>query len=772
MPLTHSSQLTLWDDAVEMCSEHDGQTTSSKILLLLGLLWLRYLDDRIIEAETNLRLGDMQNKEAFTSHGIIYLPSEARFSHLITLVESFKIGHLLNEAIQMVELESIKLRGVMPKTYHRLDRRMVADWLKTIASVPRVDNASFVEIYLHLMNRCDVTEREESIGWFTPRPIIEAIMRTLAPRYKQSIDPGCGTGGFLQGGKVPEVEAPPRRVTLANSLIMNGLADVLRAIKPALPLGKLFSAIRQGDSIYEPIQSHFGAVDTVICNPPFNVRNVDKSRLTNDRRFPFGLPKANNANYIFIQIIYSALAPDGRASFLMADAASDAGGSEREVRRKLIESDAVDVVISLGVNAFGKARVPSTLWIIDKGKNKSPRRNQVLFIDAQYLNQKVAGRDRPLTEGQLKFLNQIVHLYRGGLPGKPGDKVLLNEYFPNGRYEDVNSLCRRGTITEISKNRWSLNPRLYLRSDAASRSLKSVVTLATQEGVEAMEDELKKLSERAAELEKTLQEQIGELSRDKFCQVGEVAAIKPVTSAADVCGELIRINIRRSVIFESRALSLYRDWFVSFKFPRHEGCEVVKSAFGDIPGGWGITPVSSLANLFVGNKAEVDENYEELVVIKQRCIRDAIINLAFAKMYQARIKPDRRLLAGDILVNVVGIGTLGRAAQVNEALRGHTVDSHICIVRPHEAVMANFLGLTLLNLQNYFTGLGTGSTGNQRLRKDTIASTEILQPPQNILEEFNREVSPIRQRTVPLLMQNVDLLRKCLWLRHAPVKRT
>lgn len=775
MRLTHNSQLTLWDEDAERCSEHDSQAIWDKALLFLGLLYLRYLDDRIVEVEANLRLGhsqgDVRNEEAFTSRRIIYLPLEVRFSHLITLTESPKIGRFLNEAVRRVELKSIKVRGVIPKLYHRLNGRILADWLKIIAAVPNIDNATFVEIYLHLMNKCDVTEREETIGWVTPKSIIETITRMLDPRYEQFIDPLCGTGDFFEWRKMPEVEAPSRSVTLASSLMIKGLADVLLTIKPP-PLGDLFNAFRQGDGIYELIQSHFGAVDTVVCNPPFNVRNVDKSRLIYDRRIPFGLPRANNANYIFIQVIYSALAPDGRACFLMADAASDAGGSEREIRRMLIESGVVDVVISLGVNAFGKARVPSTLWILDKGKTRSLRREQVLFIDAQYINHPVAGHDRPLTEEQLKFLNHIVGLYRGELHVMSDGNNDLKEYFPMGKYEDVNSLCRGVTITEISKNRWSLNPRHYLRGDAISTSHKSVVALALEKDVKAMEAELGKLNERAAELEQIAQGRMDELSLNEASKVGEVSAAKPVLMIEDAYRELIRINIQRSVIFESQALSLYRDLFMSSEFPGHKRYGVITSDFGDISEGWHIKSVGIMANLFVGNKAEEDENYEKVIVIKQRCVRDGVINLTFAKMYQARITSDRRLLVNDILVNAVGIGTLGRVAQVKEALCGHTVDSHICIVRPHESVTANFLGLALLNLQTYFAGLGTGSTGNQRLRKDTIANTKILLPPQDILEKFDRQVSTIRQGAIPLLRQNTDLLHKCKLLHHPTVELT
>jgi type I restriction enzyme M protein len=774
MPSTpYKTQLCLWNDDAEMRSAH-GHTSSDKTLLFLGLLLLRYLDDRISEIEVNTRHGSnysrVPNKEIFTFQGVVYLPSEARFSNLVSLIDRLHVGQILNEAIRMVEFESISLRGSIPKTYHRLDHPTLITWIKTIAAVPSVNNTSFVEIYLQLMNKCDVGEHKETNEWFTPKSVIEMIRRMFEPYREGVIDPQCGLGGFLHECEPLGAGTLLREVTLANNLIMKGLGGVLQDIGPPLPFGKLFNAIKQGDSIYEPIQQHFSKVDTVVCNPPFNMRNIDKRRLKDDPRFPFGLPKANNSNYIFIQIIYSAIAPGHRACFLMADAASDAGGSEREVRRQLIESDAVDVMISLGMDVFGKARVPCTLWIFDKGKAKSPRHGKVMFIDAQCLNRKAGERDRPLTEAQLKFLNQIVQLYRDEFSALADGDTMLKEYFPDGRYRDVNSLCRSITTTEISKNGWSLNPRLYLRGkvDWASR-----ISLGTRglDDMQAMEAELKKLGERAQELEKILQEHTGELGGGVNGEVGRGVATKSVAAIPHICWELIELNIGRCAIFESQALKLYRDWFIDFKFPGHDTCEMVTSAYGDVPAGWHPASIDSLAVLFVGNKAEEDESYNRIIVIKQRCIRDTVVNLSFAKMYRARIKPDRHLQVSDILVNAVGIGTLGRVAQVNEALRGNTVDSHICIVRPREAVMANYLGLALISLQNHFAALGTGSTGNQRLRKNTIANTEILQPPQKILCEFNQEVSPIRERAIPLLMQNAFLLRNHDLPCHALLKR-
>ena len=64
--------------------------------------------------------------------------------------------------------------------------------------------------------------------------------------------------------------------------------------------------------------------------------------------YPFGVPSVDNANYLWIELFYSALNQNGRAGFVMANSASDARGSELEIRRQLIEKGAVDVMFVQG----------------------------------------------------------------------------------------------------------------------------------------------------------------------------------------------------------------------------------------------------------------------------------------------------------------------------------------------------------------------------------------------------------------------------------------
>jgi type I restriction enzyme M protein len=244
----------------------------------------------------------------------------------------------------------------------------------------------------------------------------------------------------------------------------------------------------------------------VIANPPFNVNAVDKERLEGEtgegKRYPLGLPRADNANYLWIQLFYSSLNARGRAGFIMANSASDARASEQEIRRKLIESGAVDVMVAVGPNMFYTVTLPCTLWFLDRRKKGTPRADQVLFLDARHVYRQVDRAHRDWTPNQIGFLANLVRIYRGEEPdytlGGEGARERIVELFGRKpKYNDVPGLCRLVAIGEIEAKGWSLNPGWYVGVAAGEE----IEDEDFKERIEGLGEEFEGLTARSHELE-------------------------------------------------------------------------------------------------------------------------------------------------------------------------------------------------------------------------------------------------------------------------------
>ena len=87
-----------------------------------------------------------------------------------------------------------------------------------------------------------------------------------------------------------------------------------------------------------------------------------------------------------------------------------------EIRKKLLQAHAVDVMIAIGPNFFYTVTLPCTLWFFDRGKAKTDRKDKVLFIDARHIFRQVDRAHRKFSPKQIEFIANIVRLYRGEKP--------------------------------------------------------------------------------------------------------------------------------------------------------------------------------------------------------------------------------------------------------------------------------------------------------------------------------------------------------------------
>jgi type I restriction enzyme M protein len=149
-----------------------------------------------------------------------------------------------------------------------------------------------------------------------------------------------------------------------------------------------------------------------------------------------------------MQMFASALSSKGRAGFVMANSASDAGNAEKEIRKKMVDQGFVDVVISVGTNMFLNATLSCTLWFFDKSKMGTPRQNQVLFINAQDIFTVIDRAHNTWTDEQIQEIDSIVRRYR--------------QEQDEGKYEDIKGHCKVVTLEDVRANDYSLNPGRYI----------------------------------------------------------------------------------------------------------------------------------------------------------------------------------------------------------------------------------------------------------------------------------------------------------------------
>lgn len=421
---------------------------------VLGLIFLRYAEKRFQEAEaklieTGLDVSEIE-KFDYQAEGALYLPGNARFSYLLDLAEGHDVGRAVNDAMAAVEGENEELKGVLPRSYGKLPNPVLVELLRLLNSLGEIEGDAFGKIYEYFLGKFALAEGQKGGVFYTPTSIVKLIVEIIEPYHGKIFDPACGSGGmFVQSAAF--VSRHKKRA--AEELTVFGTEkanDTVKLAKMNLAVHGLSGDIRESNTYYEDPHKALGKFDFVMANPPFNVSGVDKERLKDDPRFPFGIPTTENANYLWIQHFYTALNERGRAGFVMANSAGDALGTELEIRKKLIQTGGVDVIVSVGPNFFYTVTLPCTLWFFDKTKATGERKDKVLFIDARGTYRQVSRAIRDFLPEQIEFLANIVRLWRGeAVETESGSEEMLQQRFPDGDYRDIAGVCKVATLAEI-----------------------------------------------------------------------------------------------------------------------------------------------------------------------------------------------------------------------------------------------------------------------------------------------------------------------------------
>jgi len=416
---------SLWDAANKL----RGSVESAEYKhIVLSLIFLKFISDKFETQREKLISEGMADYvdmvEFYAKDNVFYLPEDARWSFIQKQAKQDDIAVKIDTALHTVEKNNVSLKGALPDNYFSrlgLDGSKLAALIDTINNIDTVANECEMteedlvgRVYEYFLGKFAASEGKGGGEFYTPKSIVALIAEMIEPYKGKIYDCCCGSGGmFISSADF----VAKHNKDASDELSVFGqekTGDTVRLSKLNLAVHGLQGDIREGNSYYEdPFDlakgevidgKQHGQFDFVMANPPFNVNEIQKDRLEGDKhRFPYGMPRNDNGNYLWIQMFYSALNQKGRAGFVMANSASDARGSEQEIRQQLIEDDGVDVMVAVSSNFFYTVTLPCALWFLDKNK-PAHNKDKVLFIDARHIFRQVTRAVRDYTSEQLNFI--------------------------------------------------------------------------------------------------------------------------------------------------------------------------------------------------------------------------------------------------------------------------------------------------------------------------------------------------------------------------------
>jgi type I restriction enzyme M protein len=442
--------------------------------IALGLLFLRYVSVSFQRLHDKLAADDYadpEDRDEYLAESVFWVPEKARWSTISRNAKSPEIGVMIDAAMREIEAANPSLKGALPKVFGResLDKTMLSGLIDLFTNDIRLDGtpADFDligRIYEYCIGEFASNEGKRGGEFYTPKSVVDTLIEMIEPTRGRVYDPCCGTGGFfVQSEKFIEAHQGTRADIAIYGQERNhttfGLARMNLAIRG------IFADIRwnpEGTLVRDAFPDE--RFDYILANPPFNISDWSGEMLREDARWKFGAPPAGNANFAWIQHIHARLSATGIGGVVMANGSmSSMAGGEGEIRRALIEGEAVDCMVALPGQLFYGTQIPACLWIMAKDKSNGiakdaklrDRRGEVLFIDARKMGALVPGsrKQKELSEDEIARIARTYHAWRGEPDAGP--------------YADEPGFCKAATRDEIASHGFVLTPGRYVGTGAA-----------------------------------------------------------------------------------------------------------------------------------------------------------------------------------------------------------------------------------------------------------------------------------------------------------------
>ncbi|MFH4428756.1 class I SAM-dependent DNA methyltransferase [Vibrio alginolyticus] len=463
---------------------------------------------------------ELEQHDYYKEKNVFWLPTESRWKFLqdngpmviggADLVIDGKtkkitsVGHLIDNALEGIERDNQKLKGVLNKHYAslKIDQAKLNELINLIATIPfnhKSLNSKDIlgHIYEYFLGQFALAEGKKGGQFYTPASIVSLIVEMIEPFEGRVYDPAMGSGGFfVQSEKFIERRANQKEIdplTQKQRISIYGqeynyttwqLAAMNMAIR-----GLDYDFGKEPASTYTNDQHPDLRADFIMANPPFNMKEWNTGVDDNDPRWVYGTPPSGNANFAWMQHMLYHLAPDGSQALLLANGSmSSTTNNEGEIRAALVENDLVECMVALPGQLFTNTQIPACIWFLTKnkkartdksGRKLRDRKGEMLFIDARNLGYM---KDRVLRDFTRDDIQKVADLYHAWKTGEEVNGVV---------YEDQAGFCKSTTLEEIKKHDFVLTPGRYV---GATEELDDGIPFA-----EKMATLTAKLSEQFAE---------------------------------------------------------------------------------------------------------------------------------------------------------------------------------------------------------------------------------------------------------------------------------
>ncbi|MCR5108637.1 MAG: N-6 DNA methylase [Lachnospiraceae bacterium] len=712
----------LWDAACVLWG-HIPAAEYRKVII--GLIFLRYISaafDKRYDELVKEGDGFEDDRDAYSMENVFFVPQEARWNTIASAAHTPEIGVVIDNAMRAIESENSALKNVLPKNYASpdLDKRVLGEVVDIFTNNIDMSNTEESEdllgrTYEYCIAQFAAYEGVKGGEFYTPSSVVKTLVEVLQPLENCRVyDPCCGSGGmFVQSYKFLRAHNGRRGAISVYGQESN--PDTWK-------MAKMNLAIRGIDADFGPYQADTFTndlhptlkADYILANPPFNLSNWGQDSLIDDVRWKYGIPPASNANFAWIQHMIHHLSPNGKMGLVLANTALSIGtGEEYEIRKKIVEDNLVEAIVSLPAQLFYSTKIKVSIWFI----NKKKRNTDILFIDTRNLGHMISRTMKEFSDEDIAKIADCIHQFQAG------ENNLNNVGF-----------SKVASLEEIREKKHNISPSKYILGSIEADEIGEYLN-EIDEDIEELSSMQRVVNGAQIYSKYTKQLRVGSIET----LIDEVSCLSAMGAHDFLCeADKVEEN-RKAALIKVRDISdkLFKHWFIDFNFPNEKGLlyklndgKLKESEYGIIPFDWNTCTMGSLL-VASSEKVGERENIPEYSTTNQGVFPRAS---KFNKSLTQNANKNKVIVKGDIIFGmsreIFNFGVMvDEIGSVSPAYHVYHIDSSV--------MNPEFLEVYMRICSDYFLSLiKPGAREGQVLDKEELSRKVILCPPKELQEKY------------------------------------